>query len=258
MPLLLMRSYPDTLLDVSCRRALRRQIDYAGAQRVPWGISESAYNLTDRLGNYQYKAFGVPGLGLKRGLADELVVAPYATALGAMLRPGAAADNLRQLEREHARAEHGFFDAIDYTNRQPLAVDEPSHLPVGHGVVVANHLAHHQGMTLVALANVLDQRPDGSPVPRRSARARDRSAAAGARAARSADARCASGRRHARAALAADDDRAAIPIAAQLAAAHAVPVERPVRRRRHQRGASRSQCRGVAVTRWRNDATSRR
>ena len=122
MPLLLMRRYPDTLLDVSCRQALVRQIEYAGAHNVPWGISESAYNLTDRLGNYQYKAFGVPGLGLKRGLADELVVAPYASALGAMLRPGAAADNLRQLEREQVRGEHGFFDAIDYTNRQPLSV----------------------------------------------------------------------------------------------------------------------------------------
>ena len=79
MPLLLMRSYPDTLLDESCRMAVRRQRDYAAERGVPWGISESAYDLVDHLGNYQYKAFGVPGLGMKRGLADELVVAPYAT-----------------------------------------------------------------------------------------------------------------------------------------------------------------------------------
>ena len=256
MPLLLMRSYPDTLLDVSCRRALRRQIDYAGAQHVPWGISESAYNLTDRLGNYQYKAFGVPGLGLKRGLADELVVAPYASALGAMLRPGAAADNLRQLEREHARAEHGFFDAIDYTNRQPLAVDEPSHLPVGHGVVVANHLAHHQGMMLVALANVLDQ---DRMIRRFHADPRVRATdlllqERVPREAPTLDARPV------------DDTRA--------------PLSQPMMTERRFRsphssqphtqflsngqyvvgvtnsGASRSQCRGVAVTRWRNDAIS--
>jgi len=139
MPLLLMRRYPDTLLDVSCRQALVRQIEYAGAHNVPWGISESAYNLTDRLGNYQYKAFGVPGLGLKRGLADELVVAPYASVLGAMIRPGAATDNLRILEREQVRGEHGFFDAIDYSNRQPLSSEDPAHRGRGHGIVVPNH-----------------------------------------------------------------------------------------------------------------------
>ena len=79
MPLLLMRTYADTLLDESCRMVVRRQMDYAAARGVPWGISESAYNVVDRHDTYQYKAFGVPGLGLKRGLGDELVVAPYAT-----------------------------------------------------------------------------------------------------------------------------------------------------------------------------------
>src|SRR6185295_10949356 len=91
MPLLLMRSYPGTLLDRSCRMSVRRQIQYATARGVPWGISESAFALVDRQGHYQYKAFGVPGLGLKRGLEDDLVIAPYATALAAMLEPSAAA-----------------------------------------------------------------------------------------------------------------------------------------------------------------------
>ena len=91
MPLLVMKSYPETLLDQTCRMAVRRQAEYAAERGVPWGISECAYNLTDRHGNYQYKAFGVPGLGLKRGLADELVVAPYATALAAMVDPQLAA-----------------------------------------------------------------------------------------------------------------------------------------------------------------------
>ena len=89
MPLLVMRSYPDTLLDESCRMVVRRQMEYAAARGVPWGISESAYNIVDRHDTYQYKAFGVPGLGLKRGLGDELVVAPYATALAAMIDPAA-------------------------------------------------------------------------------------------------------------------------------------------------------------------------
>ena len=97
MPLLVMRSYPDTLLDESCRLVVRRQMEYAAARGVPWGISESAYNVVDRHGTYQYKAFGVPGLGLKRGLGDELVVAPYATALAAMIDPAASAANLRRL-----------------------------------------------------------------------------------------------------------------------------------------------------------------
>ena len=85
---------------------------------MPWGISESAYDLVDRHGNYQYKAFGVPGLGLKRGLADELVVAPYATALAVLVHPVAAAANLRRLSRDGLFGAYGYFDAIDYTPRR--------------------------------------------------------------------------------------------------------------------------------------------
>ena len=116
MPLLFMKSYPATLLDQTCRMAVRRQIEYATERRVPWGISESAYNLVDRHDTYQYKAFGVPGLGLKRGLGDELVVAPYATALAAMLDPKAAVRNLRRLAAEGLEGAYGFYEAIDYTH----------------------------------------------------------------------------------------------------------------------------------------------
>ena len=87
MPLLLMRTFPGTLLDQSCRASVRRQIEYGRQRGVPWGISESAYAFTDRAGNYQYRAFGVPGLGLKRGLSAELVIAPYATALASLDHP---------------------------------------------------------------------------------------------------------------------------------------------------------------------------
>ncbi|WP_248353653.1 GH36-type glycosyl hydrolase domain-containing protein [Anaeromyxobacter oryzae] len=156
MPLLVMRSYPDTLLDETCRMAVRRQRDYAAERGVPWGISESAYDLVDHHGNYQYKAFGVPGLGMKRGLADELVVAPYATALAALVHPTAAAANLRRLEREGLLGAYGYFDAIDYTPRraEEPETDRPS--PVhARGTIVRTYLAHHQGMTLAALAGAL-------------------------------------------------------------------------------------------------------
>ncbi len=116
MPLLVMRSYPETLLHQSCRMAVRRQIEYAASRSVPWGVSESAYNLVDRHGNYQYKAFGVPGLGLKRGLGDELVVTPYATALAALVDPKEAVRNLRRLAREGLEGAYGYYEAIDYTH----------------------------------------------------------------------------------------------------------------------------------------------
>ncbi len=155
-PLLFMKSYPGTLLDQTCRMAVRRQIEYATDRSVPWGISESAYNLVDRHGNYQYKAFGVPGLGLKRGLGDELVVAPYATALAAMLDPTQAARNLRRLAAEGLEGAYGYYESIDYTHGRsdelPSAARRAGLPP---GTVVRAFMAHHQGMTLVALANAL-------------------------------------------------------------------------------------------------------
>jgi cyclic beta-1,2-glucan synthetase len=150
MPLLVMRNYPGTLLDQSCLMAVRRQREYAAAREVPWGISESAYILVDRHDNYQYKAFGVPGLGLKRGLGDELVVAPYATALAAMLEPTQAARNLRRLAAEGLDGAYGYYEAIDYTHGKS---DEPE--SAAKGAVVRAYFAHHQGMTLVSLTNAL-------------------------------------------------------------------------------------------------------
>ena len=117
MPLLVMRTYPGTLLDRSCRMAVRRQQRYAEGLGVPWGVSESGFSLVDRHGNYQYKAFGVPGLGLKRGLADDLVVAPYATALASLIDPEQATDNLRRLRRLGLDGRYGFFEAVDFRPR---------------------------------------------------------------------------------------------------------------------------------------------
>jgi cyclic beta-1,2-glucan synthetase len=152
MPLLVMRTYPNTLLDESCRLVVQRQMDYAASRGVPWGMSESAYDLVDRHGTYQYKAFGVPGLGLKRGLGDEVVVAPYASALAVMIDPVAGTANLRRLAAAGLEGEYGFFDAIDYTQRgpEPDAHEEPA-----GGAIVWTYMAHHEGMTLVALTNAL-------------------------------------------------------------------------------------------------------
>ena len=102
MPLLVMPSYENTLLDQTCSGAVQRQIEYGRQRGVPWGISESGYNAIDAALNYQYRAFGVPGLGLKRGLAEDLVVAPYATMLALMVAPEAACANLQRLAAEGA------------------------------------------------------------------------------------------------------------------------------------------------------------
>jgi len=166
MPLLFMRTYPGTLLDQSCRSSLRYQINYAKRLGVPWGISESAYNFVDRHRHYQYRAFGVPGLGLKRGLTEDLVVAPYATALAAMVDPEAAARNFRRLAKEGLEGRYGYYEAIDYTPPKSYADSELADRKAGRistgskgrkprGVVVRAFLTHHQGMTLVALDNTL-------------------------------------------------------------------------------------------------------
>lgn len=148
MPLLVMRSYPETLLDESCRMAVRRHMDYAATHNVPWGISESAYTAVDRAGNYQYKAFGVPGLGLKRGLGDELVIAPYATALAVMIDPARSAKNLRRLADEGVFSDYGFYEAVDYTDRAGGRIRP-------EGAAVTACFAHHAGMSLIAIANAI-------------------------------------------------------------------------------------------------------
>ncbi len=154
MPQLLLRAYPGTLLDQSCRASVRRQIEYGREQGVPWGISESAYALTDRLGHYQYKAFGVPGLGFKRGLADDLVVSPYATALAGLIDPPAAVSNFVRLTRRGLDGRFGFYESIDYRPPKPAA-DAGTTVADRPPEVVRAFFAHHQGMSLVALTNVL-------------------------------------------------------------------------------------------------------
>jgi len=145
MPTLVMHTLPFTLLEQTSHAALRRQVAFGEERHVPWGVSESAYNLRDRHLTYQYRAFGIPDLALKRGLGRDLVIAPYATVLAAMLDLPAALQNLARLERHGALGPYGFRDALDYTRPQPGQ----------RYAVVQNYMAHHVGMSLVALANVL-------------------------------------------------------------------------------------------------------
>ncbi|MGH2615184.1 MAG: glucoamylase family protein, partial [Thermomicrobiales bacterium] len=147
MPALVMYAPPESLLDYTYQRIVNRQIHYGAKRGVPWGVSESAYHIRDFEFTYQYSNFGVPGLGLKRGLSEDVVVAPYATALAAMVDPGAAVQNFARLAAAGASGTYGFYEALDYTSGR---------LPEGKQVaVVRAYMAHHQGMTLVALANVL-------------------------------------------------------------------------------------------------------
>ena len=151
MPLLVMPTYDNTLLDQTCKAAVERQIEYGRQRGVPWGISESGYNTIDVHLNYQYRAFGVPGLGLKRGLADDVVIAPYASTLALMVAPEEACLNLQRLAAEGAEGQFGFYEAIDYT---------PSRLPRGQSsAVIRSYMAHHEGMSLLSLAYLILDRP---------------------------------------------------------------------------------------------------
>ena len=147
MPGLLMRAYEGSLLDLSCRAAVERQIAYGRRNSLPWGISESAYYRFDANLNYQYRAFGIPGLGLKRGLAEDLVVAPYASLLALDLDPPATIDNLARLLQRGMLGRYGLYEAIDFTR---------SRLPPGESsAIVATYMAHHQGMIFLSLSNFL-------------------------------------------------------------------------------------------------------
>ncbi len=149
MPTLVMQEEQGGILNQSNRLSIRRQIDFARVRGIPWGVSESAFNARDKEMTYQYMVFGVPSLGMKRGLADDLVIAPYATLLASQYVPGASVRNLDRLAEIGALGEYGYYDAVDFTKGR---------LPEGKKhVVVRNFMAHHHGMSIVAVANVTHQ-----------------------------------------------------------------------------------------------------
>ncbi len=163
MPILVMRDYEQTLLSQTYKAVVQRHIEYGAKNNVPWGISECAFNARDLQLNYQYQAFGVPGLGLKRGLSEDLVVAPYATALAAPIFPQAAMANFRHLTDAGMLARFGFYESIDYTAER-LPRDKTFS-------IIRAYMAHHQGMVLVALnnlvhANIMQRRFHTEPLVR--------------------------------------------------------------------------------------------
>ncbi len=151
MPMLVTPSYQGSLLDQTCRAAVARQIAHGNQRGLPWGVSESGYNAVDASLNYRYHAFGTPDLGLKRGLSEDSVIAPYASALALMVEPEAACENLQRLAALGLEGRYGFYEAIDYT---------PSRLARGQtGAVVQSFMAHHQAMSLIAFGHLLLNRP---------------------------------------------------------------------------------------------------
>ena len=147
MPLLVMDSPTDSLLDMTYRAVVRRQIDYGKERDVPWGISEAAYAARDLQLTYQYSAFGVPGLGFERGLSEDLVVAPYASMLAAMVDPRRSLQNLERLASMGALGRHGYYESLDFT---------PSRVPEDEKwVTVTAYMGHHQAMSIIALTNVV-------------------------------------------------------------------------------------------------------
>jgi len=151
MPQLVMPAYENTLLDKTNKATVRRQMDYAAMRSVPWGISESAYNAFDTALNYQYRAFGVPGLGLKRGLEEDLVIAPYASMMALMVAPERACSNLQLMSREGYEGAYGFYEAVDFT---------PYRLPRDKRFeIIRSFMVHHQGMGFLSLAYLLLNKP---------------------------------------------------------------------------------------------------
>jgi cyclic beta-1,2-glucan synthetase len=147
MPALVMRAPVGSLLEQTSRLVVRRQITYGAERGVPWGVSESGYNARDLEMTYQYSNFGVPGIGLRRGLVEDVVIAPYATGLAAMIDPTAAVQNFGRLAAAGASGAYGFYEALDYTApRLPEAAEV---------AVVRAYMAHHQGMMVVAIGNAL-------------------------------------------------------------------------------------------------------
>ena len=147
MPTLFTKNYAGTFLSDSCYVALEAQMSYGMEKEMPWGISESGYFAFDLNQNYQYQAFGVPELGYKRDLPDDLVIAPYASLVGLSLQPQAVLENMVHLEQLNMLGRFGFYEALDYTKTR---------LPAGQThAPVQSYMAHHQGMILIAASNYL-------------------------------------------------------------------------------------------------------
>jgi len=153
MPAIWLKSHPNTLLDRAAQSAVRAQQAYGASRGVPWGISEAAYSKTDEQGNYQYAAFGVPGLALNVARAGSLVISPYSSCLALMVDPAMAVENLLAMAGKKWLKDYGFYESADYTGSIGRAF-----LPRKYKLVRC-WMAHHQGMSLAAICNVLRDSP---------------------------------------------------------------------------------------------------
>ncbi len=151
MPNLVMPVYENTLLDETSKGSVKKQIEYGKQHSVPWGISESGYNMVDANLTYQYRAFGVPDLGFKRGLGLDLVIAPYATAMALMIDPAAAVKNLKRMDSKGYSGKYGFFEAIDYSPARLTRSKVPA--------LIQSFMVHHQGMSLLSLDHLIYHQP---------------------------------------------------------------------------------------------------
>jgi cyclic beta-1,2-glucan synthetase len=249
MPLLVMPTYQNTLLDQTYHSIINAQIDYAKQRDVPWGISESGYNTVDASMNYQYRAFGVPGTGMKRGLADDLVIAPYATMMGLMVKPEAAVENLERMAELGFMGKYGFYEAVDYT---------VARLPRGQNfAVIRSFMAHHQGMGFLAISYLLHDRPmqrrfESDPLLQSTMLVlQERVPRAGAFHSTTADV----------AAVRAPEQEAAMPMRIITQTTTLQPEVQLLSNGRYHvmvtsAGGSYSRWKDLAVTRWREDATS--
>ena len=148
MPNINIPKYEGSLLDESCKFMIMSQMEYAKKLNMPWGISEAAFNLKDLHGNYQYKAFGIPWLGLKRGLADEFVVSSYGSILAINDAPIEVVKNLQLLEQFNMKGKYGFYESIDFTPERAPKNQKAS--------VVKTYMAHHQGLILLSINNLFN------------------------------------------------------------------------------------------------------
>ncbi|MEP6595390.1 MAG: glucoamylase family protein, partial [Ginsengibacter sp.] len=151
MPLLVMPTYENTLLDQTYKAIVQKQIEYGKKRGVPWGVSESGYNLVDASLNYQYRAFGVPGIGFKRGLGEDIVITPYATIMALMVMPEEAYQNIQVLKQSGFEGRYGFYEAIDYTASRLQRRTKHA--------VVRSFMAHHQGMSFLSIVYLLLNQP---------------------------------------------------------------------------------------------------
>lgn len=141
MPNINIKTYPETIIDESQKMLVKSQIMYSSKLNIPWGISEAAFSLKDFYGNYQYKTFGIPWLGLKRNLGNDAVVSPYSTALALTVYYDEAFSNLKRLDKEGAIGKYGFYDSIDYKPQKEL---------------IKTFMAHHQGMIIASIDNCIN------------------------------------------------------------------------------------------------------